>query len=492
MGKRKTTDEYITQCNDKHNNRYTYPNCVYTGKNNKVKVECSVHGEFSPIAKEHQRGSNCHKCVIESFKKPKYKNSEVLQMLNNLQDNNFDYSNVDYKKHDEKIIIKCKKHDELFKQELSVFLKTKTGCKKCQYEKASISKRLKEKYVIESLSLTHDNKYEYLIKPDFSSSGKIDIKCSKHGWFDQFYLNHYQKKGCPICGNIISKNENIILEFIQSLEVAVDQGNRKILNKKEIDIYIPDLKLGIEYNGLVWHSDKYKAINYHLDKTELAKSNGVRLIHIFEDEWLDKKEIVKSRLLNILGKTPNRIYARKTCVKEVSSKDAMNFLDTNHIQGRVGGKIYLGLYNGAELVSLMTFGSLRKNLGQTSVENHYELLRFCNSLNTTVIGGASKLFKHFILNYNPQNVISYADRRWSEGELYYNLGFDFISKSRPNYFYSKSPFRVRESRFKYRKSELVRLGFDPLKTEKEIMLERNFNRIYDCGTLKFEWRKEQN
>ena len=492
MGKRKTTDEYITQCNDKHNNRYTYPNCVYTGKNNKVKIECSVHGEFSPVAKEHQRGSNCPKCVIDSFKKPKYKNSEVLQMLDDLQDDNFDYSNVDYKKHDEKIIIKCRKHDEIFKQSLSIFLKTKRGCRKCWYEKASLSKRLKEKDVLKSLSSIHNHKYEYLIKPDFSSSDKIDIKCSKHGWFNQFYLNHYQRRGCPICGNNISKNENILFKFIQSLGKNTEKGNRRILNGKEIDIYIPNLKIGIEYNGLYWHSDSHKTKEYHLDKTELAKSKGVKLIHIFEDEWIEKQDIVKSRLLNILGETSVKIYARKTQIKEVSSKEAMLFLDENHIQGRVGGKVYLGLYQGDELLSLMTFGNLRKNLGQVAVKNHFELLRFCNKLNTTVIGGASKLFKHFVLNYNPEKIISYADRRWSEGELYEKLGFDFIHSSKPNYFYLQKPFNVREERFKYRKSELVKQGFDPLKTGRQIMEERGFNKIYDCGAMKFEWKKGQN
>lgn len=136
----------------------------------------------------------------------------------------------------------------------------------------------------------------------------------------------------------------------------------------------------------------------------------------------------------------------------------------------------------------MTFGNLRKNLGQKAKEGNFELLRFCNKLNTTVIGGASKLFKYFIKNYNPYYVISYADRRWSSGNLYYKLGFEFVHNTQPNYFYTKGNSRL--NRFGFRKSELVKQGFDPLKTEHEIMKERGYNRIYDCGAMKFEWKKD--
>ena len=162
------------------------------------------------------------------------------------------------------------------------------------------------------------------------------------------------------------------------------------------------------------------------------------------------------------------------------------FLEDNHIQGKLGAKVRVGLYHNEELVSLMTFGSLRKSLGSKSQEGDWELLRFCNKLNTNVVGGASKLLKYFINNYKPDNIISYADRRWSEGNLYYNLGFKLVGETRPNYFYLNTSRR--ESRFKYRKDILVKQGYDPNKTEREIMKERGYLRIYDCGTLKFEYK----
>jgi len=161
----------------------------------------------------------------------------------------------------------------------------------------------------------------------------------------------------------------------------------------------------------------------------------------------------------------------------------MKFLEQNHIQGSVGSQIKIGLYYNDELVSLMNFSKPRINIGGKKEEGTYELIRFSNKLNTTVVGGASKLLKYFERNYNPKEIISYADRRWSQGNLYTQLGFDFIHFSQPNYFYVKS--KRRENRFGYRKSILVKQGFDKNKTEKEIMQERGFNRIYDCGTLKF-------
>ena len=133
----------------------------------------------------------------------------------------------------------------------------------------------------------------------------------------------------------------------------------------------------------------------------------------------------------------------------------------------------------------MTFGNLRKNLGSTSKEGCYELLRFCNKLNTTVVGGASKLFKHFLKEYKPKEVISYCDRRWSEGNLYEMLGFEFSHNSKPNYFYVING--KRENRFKYRKDILVKEGFDPNKSEHEIMLERGIYRIYDCGCKVYKY-----
>ena len=241
--------------------------------------------------------------------------------------------------------------------------------------------------------------------------------------------------------------------------------------------------MAFEYNGLYWHSDVFKDRKYHINKTKSCYENDIKLIHIWEDEWINKEDIVMSRIKNLLGGS-KIIYARKCKIAEIDKKTSDQFLKDNHIQGSVISKNNIGLYYDDDLVSVMTFGSLRKNLGYCSKEGHHELLRFCNKLGTSVIGGASKILKYFIRNYKPVNIISYADISWSNGSLYKKLGFDEIGITDPNYFWVKNG--IRYNRFSFRKDILVKEGYDPNLSESEIMRERGYYKIYNCGNLKFE------
>jgi hypothetical protein len=262
------------------------------------------------------------------------------------------------------------------------------------------------------------------------------------------------------------------------------ETNKKIPNKKsEIDIYLPDFKLGIEFNGLYWHNELFKTKNYHLNKTIDCNTNGIELIHIFEDEWLYKKEIVLSIIKNRLGITSDRIYARKCEIKEINSKESKKFLNENHIQGNVNSKVKIGLFYENKLVSLMTFSKGRILMGGKNTE--WELNRFCNVIGLNVVGGASKLFNCFIKIKQPKTVISFCDLRYGTGNLYKKLKFEFLYNTNPNYFYIKDGKRY--NRFSYRKNILIEKGFDKNKTEMEIMKSLGYNRIYDCGSMKFQW-----
>lgn len=282
----------------------------------------------------------------------------------------------------------------------------------------------------------------------------------------------------------ISKWEQEVYDFVTSTGVSAEQSNRDILEGKEIDIYIPDLKIGIECDGLRWHNETHKPKNYHLEKTKECAKRGVRLIHIFEDEWVSNKEIWKSMLANILGLTSDKIYAMNCTVRETTPKEKRKFLKHNHIQGNAQSSYNIGLYCNDELVSLMAFGVPR-----TSKEDKdtYELVRFCNKINTNVVGGASKLFNYFVNKHNPNKIVSYSDKRWSTGRLYEVLGFENTHDSRPGYSYVND--LVRENRYKYRKSQLIKEGYDKNKSEHEIMFERGIFRIYDCGSKVWVWRK---
>jgi len=221
-----------------------------------------------------------------------------------------------------------------------------------------------------------------------------------------------------------------------------------------------------------------------LRKTNSCQDKDIQLFHIYEDEWIKKQDIIKSMILNKLGKTPNRIFARKTEVREITDNTVIrDFLNTNHLQGYIASKIKIGLFYDGELISLMTFGTGRKFMNTNFSENKYEMIRFCNKLNTNVIGGASKLFEYFVRKYNPKEVISYADRSHSNGGLYRQLKFELDHITEPNYYYVVDGSR--KHRFGFRKDVLVKQGFDKNKTEHEIMLERKIYRIFNSGNLKF-------
>ena len=331
----------------------------------------------------------------------------------------------------------------------------------------------------------------------------ISEYCNKHNKFhikyDDLYNRHYLgvENVCTKCFPISKQSkikENEINDFIESLNIDFNRNNRKVLNGREVDFYFPLKKIGIEFNGLYWHSDKFVHNNYHLNKTDDCEKQGIQLLHVFEDEWINKKAIVKSIIKSKLGVIDDKIYGRKTEIREIKDNQIIrDFLNENHIQGFIGSNIKIGLYYKNELVSIMTFGKKRLSLGSKfSQEGEYELIRFCNKLNTTVIGGASKLLKYFIKNYNPNTILTFADRRYSNGHFYEKIGFDFINKTKPNYWYFKKNELIRHHRFNFRKDVLISMGFVPSKSEREIMIERKYLRVYDCGNLKYYLKKTNN
>jgi len=298
----------------------------------------------------------------------------------------------------------------------------------------------------------------------------------------------YNVEICTICnpvGHFSSDSENKLFNFIkENYNGEIIENDRSIINPYELDIYLPELNLAFEFNGLYWHSELYKDKNYHKIKSDLCLEKNIQLIHIWEDDWNHKQEIVKSMILNKIGESGEKIYARKCEIKEIiDNKLIRDFLNKNHLNGTSNASIKLGLFYENELVSLITFGKKRKFMNSKSKEGEYELLRFCNKLNTNVIGGASKLFTHFIKNYNFTEITTYADRSYSNGNLYKILGFNFVSKTQPGYFYIVDG--IRKHRFGFRKDVLVKEGYDTNKSEHEIMLERKIYRIYNSGNLKY-------
>lgn len=330
---------------------------------------------------------------------------------------------------------------------------------------------------------------EYL-KMDFKTQ-PLKWKCKTCGnIFETRRDNNEMGTGrCYTCFPYVpSKYELEIQNYLRNIgcnDIII--RDRTILYPKELDIYIPSKKLAIEFNGLYWHSTQYCPGSYrHLIKTQNCLEKNIRLVQIFEDEYVFKNNIVLDRLSNILGNYKTTIYARQCKVDQVSFNESKEFLNQNHIQGWVNSKFNYGMYYNNELVALMTFGEYRIALGRKPVNGEYELLRFCCKLGYHIPGAASRLLKHFENDIKPIKLISYADRRWSQGKLYEILNFKFVKFTEPNYSYVIGDHR--ENRFKWRKSELKYLleYFDPNLSEEENMAKNNYFRIYDCGNYLFE------
>ena len=310
---------------------------------------------------------------------------------------------------------------------------------------------------------------DFLGYPNFNNFYKFQTYSSCQNCHPSFSASIYEKQITNFLKNI---SNNLNLEL----------NSRNIIKPYELDIYVPNLKLAFEFDGVYWHSSAINDIqyNYHLMKTELCEKQGIQLIHIFENEWLYKQDIVKSRIKNLLGIYDKTIFARKCIIKQISTIESKQFQDKNHIQGSINAKVNLGLYYKDELVSLMTFGKCR-----FSKKYEWELLRFCNKLGYHIPGAASKLLNYFEKVYKPKSLVSYADRRWSQGKLYNVLGFILDHISSPNYWYIVNGNL--ESRVKYQKHKLSKIlkTFDENKSEVENMKDNGYYRIFDCGNYVF-------
>jgi len=328
---------------------------------------------------------------------------------------------------------------------------------KCQFQRIEIRDKSKKAKIIKIIE-----KENNIIKIDYEKSIYI-VNCdqNKDHIFNispHLYYNRkrYNVPICTICNPVdinVSGSEIMLLNFIrENYNGEILLNSRSIIKPYELDIYIPELKLAFEYNGLYWHSEEHKDKNYHLNKTEMCESNDIELIHIWEDDWLFKQNIIKSI---ISDKMSNNIEIDSTyCEIEefVDIKLIKEFLDNNHIKGFIKSNIKIGLFNEKELISLMIFS---KN------KNKYELLRFCDKLNTSVIDSEIKMFKYFINKYQPEEIVAVSDRSFKEN-FFDKLGFKIQEKTDPNFYFIKDFIR-------YKKLENV---------ENERILK-----IYDSGNI---------
>jgi len=325
------------------------------------------------------------------------------------------------------------------------------------YSKSKIFKDIKNNFTI--------NKYKNINIID-SNDNIVTLKCDQnenHTYnVNKYILRNriiYNTILCTVC-NPISSSMNSGYEIQLRNYIKENYSGEIILNSRniinnELDIYLPELKLAFEFNGLYWHSEIKKEKNYHLNKTEDCEKKGIELIHIYDDDWLYKQDIIKSLILYKLNKIPIEISAENCEIIEIkNNKIVKDFLENNHLQGFTNSSIKIGIFHNKELLFLMTF--IKKN-------EIYELLRICNKINLNVIDGTYKLFKYFLDNYKPKNIITTINRSFNQIELYNSLGFKLIEKTTPNCYYIINKKR---------------------KSKKDHSTKKLY-KIYDSGNLKF-------
>lgn len=327
------------------------------------------------------------------------------------------------------------------------------------------------------------------------NNGDYEIECGDHSFITSRSLlqNRLSIKTtiCTKCHALNSQDSGMEIQLKNWIK-SIYSGNilfndRSIIPPKEIDIFLPDEKIGIEFNGLYWHSEENKDIKYHFLKHKECQLKGVDLIQVWEDDWIYKNDIIKSIILNKISKS-ERIYARKCEISILSNKDSKEFLLKNHLHGPINSKINIGLRFNNEVVSIMCFNGLRRSVGGSSTEGKYEMTRYCNKKMTSVIGGGSKMLKYFIRNNKFSEIITYYDKSFGYNNSYSKLGFELIGETKPGYHYIIDG--VRRHRYNYRKSNLVKMGYDKSKTEKQIMSDLNYLRIFGSGNFKYVFRND--
>ena len=330
------------------------------------------------------------------------------------------------------------------------------------------------------------NDYEVLSDFDDFLKKNITVKCLLCGLISTYDIS---KIKCNCQKRFNSKYEREIYDWLLSLDIKNIKINERF-PKYEIDLYLPEYKLGIEFNGLFWHNDLIRDKNYHLNKTMYFKKLNINIIHIFENEWLNKKDIVKSIIKNKLKLNKTKIYARKCQIRDIKYNEYLNFLYNNHISyAKIAPKIKLGLFYNDELVSIIGIGKSRFK------KNEYEIIRFCNKLNTNIIGGFRKFLKYIENNYSyiMSTLVSYCDIRYFDGNSYNEL-FNFVSQTKPNYYYFKCDEMILYNRMTFQKHKLKNLleNFDSNLTEEQNMSNNGYLRIWDCGNLKFMYKGKYN
>lgn len=366
---------------------------------------------------------------------------------------------------------------------------TSCGCKSVETIQKSLIKNLVTQYRTDEqikIVSSEENMRDYITslsyKPTIQElSTLLSLNRSSIG----VYIHKYKLEDLVNINCAVSEKEKDLRRYLESIYKGTIIYNSKIIIQgKELDIYIPEKKLAIEFNGNYWHSDIFKDSNYHQEKTLACMRKDIRLVHIFEYEWDDtlQKQKIKSLIHDVICGT-QRVYARSTTVKEIDNIEALDFEDKYSLLNKENASISLGCYYDNELIGIMTF-----KISRFKSDKQFELIRFCFKPGLTVIGAESKMLRYFLRNYNVRSIISYCDLSKFTGKSHLKIGFktDRNNLTRPEYVWVKSDGTEIATKYEVNKSKLITLGLGTdEQTEDEIMRNSGYFKVYNSGNLKF-------
>lgn len=483
--------------------KYSFDTAQYTGALDPIEnVICPQHGAFRQYAAQFRKGRGCPSCgAVQRVTSIRTPAEEYFSKVKDIHNGKYDYTNSVFTKMNAKIDVKCPEHG-VFSISANHHYYRKQGCGTCEAEDKKVrivkyrhlSAQAKidntAKVFFNNCTLTHDGKYTYPEQDYPGAKFKIRVICPVHGEFQQAAWSHLSGVGCPSCGAYTPAWETELKKFLEGLGF-IPTMSAPVLGGREIDLYLQDLRFGVELHGLRWHTTRTRDKDYHRTKWETAEKAGIRLIQIFEDEWHDKKQIILDRLSAMLG-CGQRFDARKCTVEILETAQAKDFLNRTHTQGAGAASLYYGLRFQGEIVAVASFGKARTG-GMTSVTNDgsWEVIRYASI--GRVRGGFGRLFKRFLGDVSPTLVISYCDLRYGDGKLYQATDFVLDGVTEPDYWWVPNGKIERIPRYVTQKHKIKDhpvLGafYSPDKTEAQVCADAGWERIYGVGHQRWVWK----
>lgn len=462
----------------------------YRNSLSKVSITCTEHGTSMVRVATLNTISGCPKCAIEAGRVGRQMTFEdFVVKATEIHEGKFTYVKDSFTKASSAVTVICPAHGEFSQNATSHLMGV--GCRKC-YSDVRREVVIPFEEFLQRAHRVHGDTYSYIPEEYKRMSETVTVVCKTHGKFYPIAADFVRGSTCPSCASMGSRGQRELTAYLRSLNLQVVEDYR-YSGRKQVDCYLPEFNTAVEYDGLFWHSSANRADNYQKQKRAELESLGIKLIRIFEDEWLFREKQVKSLLAARLGKLNQpKIAARKCVIVDVTNAEATSFYESNHVQGwRTAGR-HKGLSYVGELVAVMTFSSRLSNRTTETTGGVQELARFATSCH--VVGGAGRLFKALTGDTGASTVVSYSDNRLFSGGLYLTLGFSMVKDVPPSYTYLSPGGKRRLHKSQFRRSKLPDLlgaKFDPNLSERQNCERNGYYQVADCGLKKWVWSRAE-